>query len=82
MERPLFDKETNMFLLDEYVCQMNSYKKIMEDGIVTNEEILIQTQRVIEKLKKLDEILSDDAKEILTDALGEIAVLYAASRLS
>ena len=35
----LFDAETGYLLLDEVVESKDSFKKIMEDGIITDEEM-------------------------------------------
>ena len=39
MEKPWFDAETGVVLLDDYVMEMDSYKKIAEDSVVTDAEI-------------------------------------------
>ena len=41
-----FDKEGNLNL-DELVIAHDSFKNIMEDGQVTDEEIVTQTQKII-----------------------------------
>lgn len=41
----LFDAETGYLLLDEVVESKDSFKKIMEDGIITDEEMEDQVNR-------------------------------------
>src|SRR5215216_2768899 len=77
MDRPWFDQETGTLLLDEYVLEMNSYQRIVEDEAITDEELVEQTQRVASLLRQLEETLSPEAKVIATEALGELAVLNA-----
>jgi hypothetical protein len=64
-------------MLDEYVVEMESYRRIVEDEIITDAELIEQTQRVTSLLQQLEETLSLEAKAIATEALGELAVLNA-----
>jgi flagellin-specific chaperone FliS len=77
MDRPWFDQETGTLLLDEYVAEMDSYRRIVEDETITDAELGEQTQRVTSLLRQLEETLSPEAKAIATEALGELAVLNA-----
>ncbi len=71
----LFDK--NGFLcLDEIVMEMPSYKKIMEDARITDEEIIEQSNVVLNLLKQINQQVSDDDKKLFVDAFSEMAVLY------
>ncbi len=76
-EKPWFDQETGTLLLDEYVVEMDSYRRIVEDETITDAELVEQTQRVASLLRRLEEALSPEAKAIATEALGELAVLNA-----
>jgi hypothetical protein len=76
-DRPWFDKETGTLLLDEYVVEMDSYRRIVEDAVITDDELVEQTRRVASLLRQLEEALSPEAKAIATEALGELAVLNA-----
>jgi hypothetical protein len=76
-DRPWFDQETGTLLLDEYVLEMDSYRRIVEDETITDDELVEQTQRVASLLRQLEEALSPEAKAIATEALGELAVLNA-----
>ena len=77
MEKPWFDQETGTLMLDEYVVEMDSYRRIVEDETITDDELVEQTQRVASLLQQLEETLSPEAKAIATEALGELAVLNA-----
>ena len=77
MDKPWFDPETGTLLLDEYVLQMDSYRRIVEDVTITDQELVEQTERVASLLRQLEESLSPEAKAIATEALGELAVLNA-----
>jgi hypothetical protein len=76
-DRPWFDQETGALMLDEYVVEMDSYRRIVEDAVITDAELVEQTQRVTSLLRQLEETLSPEAKAIATEALGELAVLNA-----
>jgi hypothetical protein len=77
MDRPWFDQDTGILLLDEYVLEMDSYRRIVEDETITDAELVEQTQRVASLLRHLEEVLSPDAKAAATEALSELAVLSA-----
>ena len=77
MDRPWFDRETGTLMLDEYVVEMDSYRRIVEDAVITDAELVEQTQRVTSLLRQLEETLSPEAKALATEALGELAVLNA-----
>jgi hypothetical protein len=80
MNKPWFDPQTEMLLLDEYVAAMPSYRKIMADAVVTDEELHGHAHRVMELLRQLEAALPAELKELATDALCELAVLYAVQR--
>jgi hypothetical protein len=81
MDRPWFDHETDVLLIDEYIVEMDSYKRIVEDGKISDTELLEQTLRVTTLLRELEEALSPEAKALTTEALGEMAVLNALQAL-
>ncbi len=77
MDKPWFDQETGTLLLDEYVVEMDSYRRIVEDEAITDAELEEQTRRVTSLLRRLEETLSPEAKALATEALSELAVLSA-----
>jgi hypothetical protein len=77
VDKPWFDRETGTLLLDEYVLEMDSYRRIVDDEVITDAELVEQTQRVTSLLRQLEETLSPEAKAIATEALGELTVLNA-----
>lgn len=76
-DKPWFDPEIGFLLLDEYIAEMPSFLKIMEDGIVTDGELVQQGLRVTSLLKELESALPPAAKAVATEALCELAVLHA-----
>ena len=76
-DKPWFDPQTGTLMLDEYVAELDSYRKIVEDGTITDDELAEQTQRVTSLLQQLESSLSPEVKAIATVALGELTVLNA-----
>lgn len=76
-DKPWFDPQTGTLLLDEYVAELDSYQRIVEDGTITDDELAEQTQRVTSLLQQLEGSLSPEVKAIATVALGELTVLNA-----
>ena len=74
-DKPWFDPQTGTLLLDEYVAELDSYRRIVEDGTITDDELAEQTQRVTSLLQQLEGSLSPEVKAIATVALGELTVL-------
>jgi len=76
-DKPWFDPQTGTLMLDEYVAELDSYRRIVEDESITDDELVEQTQRVTSLLQQLEGSLSPEAKAIATEALGELTVLNA-----
>ena len=73
MDRPWFDQETDVLLIDEYIVEMDSYQRIVGDGKITDTELLEQTLKVVTLLRQLEEALSPEAKALATETFGESA---------
>jgi hypothetical protein len=80
MSKPWFDPDTGILLLDEYVAEMPSFRSIVEDKLITNEEITTHAQRTVSLFRQLEEALTPETHALATDALCELAVLYALER--
>ena len=76
-----FDKQTVFFNLDEQIHLHLSFQKIMEDQLVTDEEVTEQSQKVINLLKELEVELSAADLEKVGNAFVEFGVLYAISQI-
>lgn len=76
MKNILFD-ENGMLCIDEAVMKQPTFIKIMEDGIVTEEELAEQSKKVTELLKKVETLCSDEEIEAIKDLLVETSVLHA-----
>lgn len=72
-----FFDESGTLNIDDLIIQQSSFKKIMEDGVVTDEELAEQKERVIALLKKLEQNLSPEQIDQVRELLAEISVLLA-----
>ena len=73
-----FFDETGTLNLDELILNHPSFKKIMADGVVTQEELTEQGRRVTALLKQMEQTLSPDQIDQVRELLAEISVLVAA----
>ena len=72
-----FFDEFGTLNIDDLILQQPSFKKIMEDGIVTEEELAEQKERVIAILKKLEHKFTPEQIDQIRELLTEISVLVA-----
>ena len=72
-----FFEEPGILNIDDLILQQPSFRKIMEDGVVTEEEIEGQSERVIALLKKLEQNLMPGQIDQVRELLAEISVLVA-----
>ena len=74
-----FFDESGALNIDDLILQQPSFKKIMEDGVVTDEELAEQKERVIALLKKLEQNSTPEQINQVRELLAEISVLVAIS---
>lgn len=72
-----FFDESGALNIDDLILQQPSFKKIMEDGVVTDEELAEQKERVIALLKKLEQNSTPEQIDQVRELLAEISVLVA-----
>ena len=70
-----FDKN-RVLNLDEAVMDIDSFKTIMADGIVTDEELKAQSDRVIGILHDMEKRYSPEQLKEIKQLLAETSVLY------
>jgi len=73
----LFD-ENGLLNISDIVKNHPSYKAIMEDGIVTDQELKAQSEATIASLHKLQSICNEEQQNAILDAISEMSVLFAA----
>lgn len=80
MNNTFFD-ESGLLNIDEIILEQPSFIKIMEDGIVTEDEINEQSRRVFSLLKNIEKSASPETIEQIKELMTEISVLVAARSL-
>lgn len=73
----MFFNEEGILNIDEAVLETPSYKKIMEDGIVTEEELVSQVQKVVSMLQTMEKKYNEEQLLEIKALLTEASVLYA-----
>lgn len=73
----MFFNEEGILNIDEAVLETPSYKKIMEDGIVTEEELVYQAQKVVSMLQTMEKKYNEEQLLEIKALLIEASVLYA-----
>ena len=71
-----FNKE-GILDIDEMIVNNASFKNIMEDGVITNEEIKAQSDKVVALLHDIEAKYSTEQIEEIKNLLVESSVLYA-----
>lgn len=73
----MFFDEKGILNIDEMVVNNASFKNILEDGIVTEEEITNQSDKVLSILHEMEAKYSKEQLEEIKSLLVESSVLYA-----
>ena len=72
-----FFDNSGMLNIDELIVEQPSFIKIMEDGVVTEEELQEQSKRVENILKDIEQTTSPEAIDKVRHLLAEMSVLVA-----
>ena len=73
----MFFNEKGILNIDEMVADNASFKNIMEDGIVTEEEVKAQSDKVIAMLHDMEAKYGQEQLAEIKSLLAETSVLYA-----
>lgn len=79
MNRDWFDPATGTLRFDELAAESPSFQMILADGVVTPAEFQEQALRTAELFRVLESHLTPETRDMVTDALCELAALYALS---
>lgn len=71
----LFDKN-GMLNISDLVINNPSFKTIMEDGVVTDEEIKRQSEVAMASLRRLEAMCNEEQQNAILEMLPEIGVLF------
>lgn len=72
-----FFEEEGMLNIDDLIMEQPSFQKIIEDGVVTEEELQEQSTRVIASLKAFERSASSEQIDQVREILAEVSVLVA-----
>ena len=73
----MFFNEDGILNIDEMVVNNASFKKIMEDGMVGEEEVKSQSDKVVEMLHDMEAKYTNEQLSEIKNLLVESSVLYA-----
>lgn len=73
----MFFNEEGILNLDEMVVNNASFKTIMEDGVITAEEIKAQSDKVVTMLHDMEAKYNEEQLAEIENLLVESSVLYA-----
>lgn len=73
----VFFNENGILSIDEGIEENSSFKKIMEDEIVTEQELQEQVQLVTSLYEKVEDMCNPEQKEAIKQLIAETGVLYA-----
>lgn len=73
-----FFDETGTLNLDELILNHPSFRQIMADGVVTEQELQDQSSRVTALLRRIEQTASPVQIDQIRELLAEISVLVAA----
>lgn len=76
-----FFEDENVLNIDELIMNQPSFRKIMEDGVVTDAEIKEQGKRVLTCLREIEKVASPDVIDKVRELLAEISVLAAINQI-
>ena len=76
-----FFEEDGILNIDDLIMEQPSFQKIVEDGIVTEEELQQQSKRVIDSLKAFELSASPEQIDQVREILAEVSVLVAVRNL-
>jgi hypothetical protein len=73
--KEIFFNEDGSLKINETIMNQASFLKIMEDGIVTAEELEEQSQKVLSIFRKIEDVFTYEQKELVQELLVESNVL-------
>lgn len=73
--KKIFFNNDGALTINETIMSQPSFKKIMEDGIVTKEEVEQQGKLVYNLFRQIEETFNDDQKKLIQSVIVESNVL-------
>ena len=76
-----FFNESGSLNMDELIMERPSFQEIMADGVVTDEKIEAQGQRIKDLIQKMDSNFTPEQKEQIYELVAEFSVLLTAASI-
>ena len=73
----MFFNEDGILNIDEMIIESPSFQKIMEDGVVTDEELAEQADKVVAQLREMETKFNEEQVAEIKKLLVESNVLQA-----
>ena len=73
----MFFNEEGILNIDEMVVNNASFKNIMEDGVITDDEVKAQSDKVVAMLHDMETKYSEEQLAEIKNLLVESSVMYA-----
>lgn len=70
--------KTNIMDFESIMMNNASLMKILEDGVVAEEEIMEQSQRVMDLIAKLEQTCTQEQLQLIQEFIAEMNALYVA----
>lgn len=77
--KKLFDKN-GLLNIEDIIMNTPSFQKIVEDSVITEEEIREQSERVANIIKEIEEKFDDEQIELVRKLLAEVSVFVTITR--
>ena len=77
-----FFNESGSLNMDELIMERPSFQKLMEDGVVTDEKIEEQGQRVKEQILQMEPNFTPEQMDQIYDLVAEVSVLLTLAAIS
>ena len=77
-----FFDESGSLNMDELIMERPSFQKLMEDGVVTDEKIEEQGQRVKEQILQMEPNFTPEQMDQIYDLVAEVSVLLTLAAIS
>ncbi len=77
-----FFNESGSLNMDELIMERPSFQKLMEDGVVTDEKIEEQGQRVKNMILQMEPNFTPEQKDQIYDLVAEVSVLLTLAAIS
>ena len=74
----MFFNEEGILDIDGLLVENVSFKRIMEDGVVTQEELHSQSENVVRILRQMESTYNEEQLTQVKDLLVEVGALFAA----